>query len=157
MNGRALLKRGAIGLAALLRLIQLVPYGRDHANPPATKQATFAAPGGQQLFDGACADCHSNQTKWLWYANVAPGSWLVQNDVDGGRSSLNLSEWDKPQPELDEIVETIDGGEMPPWQYRLAPNHSEARMSAAEKRKLIEAFRQLYRTDSPPVRTEDGG
>ena len=39
---------------------------------------------------------------------------------------MNLSEWGKPQPALDEIVETIDSGEMPPLKYKVMPNHANA-------------------------------
>ena len=45
------------------------------------------------ILDRACLDCHSNQTRWPWYSNVAPVSWLVQADVDEGRRVLNFSEW----------------------------------------------------------------
>jgi len=34
-------------------------------------------------------DCHSKPTKWPWYSNVAPISWLVQRDVDEGRRELD--------------------------------------------------------------------
>lgn len=152
MNVRKLVVRGALVLVALLVLIQLVPYGRDHANPPATKRAAFATPEQQHLFDGACGDCHTNLTNWRWYSNVAPMSWFVQNDVDGGRANMNLSRWDAPQPPVDEVVEQILDGGMPPLQYRLAPNHPDARMSSSEKDRLARAFRQLYATDPPPVR-----
>jgi hypothetical protein len=71
----------------LLALIQLVPYGRAHKDPTPTREARFHDARTQELFDGACADCHSDHTSWPLYSNVAPISWLVQNDVDGGRRS----------------------------------------------------------------------
>jgi mono/diheme cytochrome c family protein len=94
----------AIGLFGLFLLIQLVPYGRDHANPPVTKSPAFVGAQTEQLFNTACGDCHSNLTTWPWYSNVAPVSWLVQSDVDEGRGVMNFSEWDKPQPSIDEVV-----------------------------------------------------
>ena len=69
---------------------------------------------------GACMDCHSNETEWPWYSNVAPVSWLVQNDVDEGRRRLNLS---TGGADFDEMIETIEEGSMPPWQYK--PAHPE--------------------------------
>ena len=86
---------------------------------------------------GACMDCHSNETEWPWYSNVAPVSWLVQNDVDEGRRRLNLSTGDV---ELDEMIETINEGSMPPWQYK--PTHPEARLSDQERQELIRACGQ---------------
>ena len=141
------------GLAAFV-LIQAVPYGRDHADPTPTKQAKLPSPQAQAAFKDGCADCHSDQTDWRWYSNIAPASWLIQHDVNDGRSAFNLSEWDKAQPELGDIVEQISGGEMPPLQYKLG--HSNAKLSATEKRQLIDGFRAMYATD-PPAAVKTGG
>ena len=136
------------GLAAVFVLLQLVPYGHDHGAPATTKRAQLDL-AAARLARGACMDCHSNDTTWPWYSNVAPMSLLVVNDVKGGREHLNLSQWDRPQPELGEIVEAILGGEMPPLQYKLI--HAKSRLSAAQKRELIAGFRKLYASDPPPT------
>jgi hypothetical protein len=102
-----------------LALIQLVPYGRAHEDPHATREAQFANADTRRLFDGACADCHSDHTSWPLYSNIAPVSWLVQRDVDGGRRRMNLSEWDKRQPDLAEVQRVILRGGMPPLQYKV--------------------------------------
>ncbi len=149
--------RGALALGALFLVIQLVPYGRDHANPPVTKAATFTSPKVQQLITDSCADCHSNVTKWPWYTNVAPASWLVQSDVDGGRQVLNLSEWDTPQPSADDIAEQINSGEMPPLKYTIMPNHANGRLSDQDKKLLVAAFAKLYATDPPNGIKQGGG
>src|SRR5581483_2821093 len=83
--------------AALFLLAQAVPYDRSHTNPPVTAEPRWDSPQTRELAARACFDCHSNLTTWPWYSNVAPISWLVQRDVDGGRSALNFSEWNKPQ------------------------------------------------------------
>lgn len=107
-----------IVLAALL-LIQLVPYGRDHDNPPVRVEPTWDSPRTRDLAVRACFDCHSNETEWPWYSNIAPLSWYTQSHVDDGRRELNFSEWDLLQDEADEVVESIRDGEMPPWYYTL--------------------------------------
>ncbi|MDH4347045.1 MAG: heme-binding domain-containing protein, partial [Thermoleophilia bacterium] len=84
---------GVAGVVAALLLAQLVPYGRAHDNPAVSQSVTWDSPRTEQLARGACLDCHSNETVWPWYSNVAPVSWLVQGDVDGGRERLNFSEW----------------------------------------------------------------
>ncbi len=152
---RRLLAPGAVGLLAVLLAIQLVPYGRDHARPAATKQAKLGTAEQQRLFRSACQDCHSFDTEWLWYSQIAPVAWLVQSDVDEGRKSLNLSGWDRPQPELERVVEQIREGEMPPTKYWLSPYHWDAKLSDAEKRRLIEGFRALYAMDPPPTESDD--
>jgi heme-binding protein len=140
----------ALALLAVLLVIQLVPYGRDHSSPAPTKQVRLATAGQRELFREACQDCHSYQTQWLWYTNIAPISWLVQSDVDGGREHLNLSTWDQPQAELGDVVEQIQSGEMPPLKYWISPYHWNARLSDKDKRELVAGFRQLYATTPPP-------
>src|SRR3984957_3077392 len=85
-------------------LIQFVPFGHTHTNPPTTKEPAWNLPETRVLFHRACFDCHSNETVWRWYSNVAPVSWLVQRDVNGGRTHLNFSEWDKPQRHAKDIA-----------------------------------------------------
>lgn len=126
------------GLAVLLVLVQLLPYGRAHTNPPVLATPTWDSPQTQALFERACADCHSNQTVWPWYSNVAPISWLVQRDVDEGRAKLNVSEWGRGEQEAGEIREVVYSGEMPPRVYLLT--HPEARLSAQEKAALVEGL-----------------
>ncbi len=128
----------AIGVVALAVIIQLVPYGHSHSNPPGQRIAWDSA-RTEHLMREACMDCHSNETRWPWYSKVAPVSWLVQNDVDEGRAQLNLSNGD---PRVDDMVEAIREGWMPPWQYK--PAHPAARLSEAEKRDLIRGLRATF-------------
>ena len=144
---RSIIKWGAIGLAGLFVLIQAVPYGRAHDNPPVTRAAAWPDPGAEQLAEKSCYDCHSNLTEWRWYSNVAPASWLVQSDVDEGRDILNFSEWDRGQPDLGELQEVISEGGMPPWKYTLP--HPSAKLSSSEKDRLIAGLAQLYSQDPP--------
>jgi hypothetical protein len=135
----------ALGLAAvaLFLLIQLVPYGRAHTNPPVTLEAPWPDAASRSLAVRACYDCHSNETEWPWYSNVAPVSWLLQRDVDEGRSKLNYSTWDRPQ-EADEMAESVLEGEMPPRTY--LPPHPAASLNEVEKRQLIAALETLAGT-----------
>lgn len=96
---------------------------------------------------GACADCHSNLTNRWWGTRIAPASWLASSDVSGGRSRLNFSEWDTPQPALSRVIDAVRSGSMPPLQYKLI--HGSARLNTAERNQLIEALRQVYATDPP--------
>jgi hypothetical protein len=124
-----------LGSVVFFALIQLVPYGRDHRNPPVRREPAWDSPRTRELAVRACFDCHSNQVRWPWYSDVAPVSWLIQHDVDEARSELNFSEWDRPQEEADEAGEEVAEGEMPLWSYRLA--HPEARLSDRERRELV--------------------
>jgi hypothetical protein len=134
---------------ALFVLIQAVPYGRSHSNPPVLAEPKWDSPATRALAVRACYDCHSNQTKWRWYSNIAPVSWLVQRDVDGGRSQFNFSEWNKLQDvSIGDIVDSIHGGSMPPWFYTLV--HSNASLTSAEQDALIKGLQATFAT-SPPI------
>ena len=151
---RRRLKWGALGVVGLLVLSQAVPYGRSHSNPPVTAEPAWDSPTTAALVQTSCGDCHSNKTKWLWYSNIAPVSWLIQNDVDGGRRNLNFSEWDKPQDGASDIIEQIQNGSMPPRQYTLI--HRGAGLSQAERDQLISGLNTTFRA-SPPVPGKRGG
>lgn len=132
--GRILRWTGGLVLGLLI-IIQFVPYGRNHTNPPVRQEPVWDSPQTAALARRACFDCHSNQTVWPWYSNIAPVSWLVLRDVDEGRSKLNFSEWDLPQKDAEEAAEQVQKGEMPPWFY--LPAHPQARLSTQEKQALI--------------------
>jgi len=125
-----------IGLV-LFALIQLVPYGRSHKNPPVVQEPNWDAQT-RAIAQKACFDCHSNAVTWPWYSNIAPVSWLVQRDVDEARRRLNFSDWGNKGLSADEIAEVIQGGEMPPIQYTLI--HTSAKLTAAEKQALIQGL-----------------
>ncbi|HEY4360641.1 MAG TPA: heme-binding domain-containing protein [Bryobacteraceae bacterium] len=122
--------------------IQLVPFGHTHANPSAAQEPSWDSPQTRELFRRACFDCHSNLTTWPWYSNVAPVSWLVQNDVDGGRRHLNFTEWNVPQKHAKDIAEKVKSGEMPPKVY--LPMHPAARLTDAEKQALIQGAEKTF-------------
>ena len=119
-------------------VIQLVPYGRQHQNPPVLSEPGWDSPQTRDLAKRACFDCHSNQTVWPWYSNLAPVSWLTQRDVDEGRRKLNFSAWGQGEQEVGEIAEIINNGKMPPSYFLIT--HPEARLSAAEKQSLIKGL-----------------
>jgi mono/diheme cytochrome c family protein len=120
---------------ALFLLIQVVPYGHDHTNPAVTGEPAWNNPQTRALFVRACADCHSNETIWPWYTNVAPVSWLTVHDVAEGRAAFNVSEWGRPENKGDEAAETVQKNEMPPWFY--LPPHPTANLTTAERQQLI--------------------
>lgn len=126
---------GALALLGFGLAIQLVPYGRDHTNPPVLAEPAWDAPRTRELFFQACKDCHSNETVWPGYASLAPMSWLVQHDVEEGREHFNVSEWGRKKNDGDEAAEMVRESEMPPWFY--LPAHPEARLADPERDALI--------------------
>ena len=137
LNRRWLYRAGFVLLGVLLA-IQLVPYGRDHSNPPLSREPIWDSPTTRALAKQACFDCHSNETEWPAYSVIAPASWLVQRDVDEGRAVLNFSEWQRPQKEATKASEELMEGEMPPRAYLLL--HADARLGAADRDRLAQGL-----------------
>ncbi len=113
-------------------ILQLVP-GFAHTNPPVTYQVQWDSPRTQDLMRRACFDCHSNETIWPWYSNIAPVSWLVVHDVNEGRGEMNLSTG--RHLEAQEMIREIQHGTMPKPIY--LPLHPDANLTDAEKADLI--------------------
>jgi len=130
----------AVAFVGLALLMQLIPYGRDHNNPPVLSEPTWDSPATHELAKRACFDCHSNETTWPWYSNIAPVSWLVYHDVIEARDRMNFSEWGRPHPGIDQVIEEIEEGGMPLPQYLLM--HPNARLSVQEREALIEGLRK---------------
>lgn len=98
--------------------------------PPAVKEA----------FKNACLDCHSNNTKYLWYHGIAPVSWMVNKHVTDGKKELNLSEWktlddyDKIKA-MEDMKQEIERGTMPLKPYILM--HPEANLDEETQKEMI--------------------
>ncbi len=93
------------------------------------------------IFDRSCNDCHSNKTRWPWYANVAPVSWFVIGHVDEGRDHLNFSEWGnysagERKALLGEFCDMVTGGAMPLSSY--TPLHPGSKLSDADKKVICD-------------------
>lgn len=127
-----------VGAIGLFLIIQLIPFGHIRTNPPVVSEPQWSSPEARALVKEHCFQCHSNETNWTWYANIAPGSWLIAYDVIEGRQKFNFSDWQNNPGELDEMIETIQGGEMPPIQYWVF--HPNSRLNAQQKQELINAL-----------------
>lgn len=139
MNFKAI----SIALIAAAVAIQFIPYGKDHTNPPVVSEPQWDSPRTKELFTRACADCHSNETKYPWYSNIAPVSWLVAHDIEEGREKFNVSmlgvqKKNKVKDAADEVKE----GEMPMWFYTIP--HPEAKLNSNEKQELISGLEKTF-------------
>jgi hypothetical protein len=135
MTRRIIIVAAVAGLAVVCSLaIQLIPFGRTHTNPPVVAEPNWPDPAVRALAVRACFDCHSNETRWPWYADVAPMSWVLELDVLRGRREMNFSEWGGRERGARELARIVAEGEMPPATYVLT--HPGAQLSAAEKAQL---------------------
>lgn len=110
-----------------------LPVNRSH-----TMQSWMYVPANVDLMiRRACYDCHSNETKWPWYARIAPVSWWVKRDVSEGRQELNFSEFAtyskvRKTRELQAAFEEVRTGDMPLRTYLAM--HKNAQLSEADKK-----------------------
>ncbi len=137
------MKKILLTLVALLIVIQFIPYGKDHNNPQIVAEPKWDTPKTRELFMKACVDCHSFETKWPAYSNVAPVSWIVYNHVLEGREHFNVSNWGhQKKNEGEDAAEELDEGEMPLASYLLV--HPEAKLSKDEKKLLIQGLKNTF-------------
>lgn len=132
-------------IIGLFGAIQLIPYGRTHNNPEIIKEPPWDSPRTRALAVRACFNCHSNETKWPWYANVAPFSWVVQFDVETARDVVNYSEWNRTYDLASWSGHSTMTGNMPPVKYRMA--HKEADLTPEETQDLARGFDAMFRPD----------
>lgn len=116
-------------------------------NPPAEVEAVLKS---------SCYDCHSNTTNYPWYNQVAPVSWWLADHIEEGKEHLNFADWEKysgkkKDHKLEEVVETIESGEMPLDEYTWT--HEEARLTDAQRKAIMEwanQTRALYQLADLP-------
>lgn len=131
-----------LSVLVLALLIQFL--GPAKTNPPVDASRAVAGhlqvpPQIGSLLQRACRNCHSHQTQWPWYSNVAPVSWFVIDHVNHARREMNLSEWDQYDREearhlLEEVCEMVETREMPLEPYVWM--HAEARLTEADIEEL---------------------
>ena len=90
----------------------------------------------------ACFGCHSNEVEWPWYSNIAPISWAITDHVVDGREAVNYSEFATDRGDVDDTIEEIEDGSMPPGYYTAFGLHPEANLSDAEIDELIAGLRE---------------
>lgn len=135
-------KKTMITLLLSLVLIQFIPLERT--NPKVDE--TIALHSDAKVMDilkKSCYDCHSNETKWSIYSDIAPLSFSVSSHVRKGRQTLNFSEWknisvDRKKARLKRAIQTVRNGMMPLGSYLMF--HEEAELSQNDKKVLVEWF-----------------
>ena len=139
-------KRLAVVFIVLFVVAQLAHP--DRTNPPTDPSRTIQAhlgnsSGAAAVLDRSCRDCHSNQTEWRWYTNVAPVSWLMAYGVKEGRRAINFSEWAGYRPEQQRALlaascRSATDGKMPGAYAWLVP---DTRLSAGDINTICAAAR----------------
>ena len=119
-------------------------FGPARTNPAADPSQAMESrlqvtPEVSAILDRSCNDCHSNKTRWPWYAHVAPVSWFVIDHVNEGRENLNFSEWGRYTLHdndglLKQMCREVRSGAMPLSSY--TPLHPGSEVSAEDRQKI---------------------
>lgn len=130
--------------------ISTVPSDKDIATVYVTPENV------QQILARSCYDCHSNNTKYPWYAEVQPLAWYLDDHIREGKDELNFSEFAnysvaRQFKKMKECIQELKEDKMPMKSYTLL--HSDAKLSDADKQVITdwcEAIRKTLSERYPP-------
>jgi len=137
-------------IVALIALVVIQFIRPDKNNDGYQTVAAFEAetkpsPRVAGILKANCYNCHSNQTTYPWYSEVAPFSFWLQDHIKHGKEHFNVSEWNslsakKKDHKLEEVIEMVEKGEMPLDSYTWVHGDLEE-----EDRKLLIQWATLAR------------
>jgi hypothetical protein len=133
-----------VSIVVVIIGIQLIPLKRPDVredNPDDLLISADVPDNVARLLKVSCYDCHSNQTAYPWYSNVAPASWLVVRDIRLGRERMNFSTWNsfeksKKAGMLSGIIDEVSAKDMPMSVYVIM--HPEARLEEADRGAIVD-------------------
>jgi len=137
------MKKFLIALFIVLVSIQFIRPAKNISNNLLSSDISYVYSVPQNvsvILKKACADCHSNNTIYPWYAQIQPVGWWLNNHIKEGKRELNLSEFGtytiaRQYKKLEETAEQVNKGEMPLSSYTLL--HANAGLTDTEKHALV--------------------
>ena len=94
----------------------------------------------KRMFAVACYDCHSDRTRYPWYADFQPVGWWLAQHVREGKDELNLSTLGAAGPKkqarrTEAMIDEIKDRKMPLPSYTWT--HHDAVFTPAQRQELI--------------------
>lgn len=138
-----LLKKISLGVVLLLITLQFYSPTKNTSAGNHTEvfiRETNPTPQLKILFESSCYNCHSNNTVYPWYNNIAPISYGIAYNVNEGKDHLNFSIWDtysmdKKNHLLEELEEEVRKGDMPLTEYTWV--HGDTKLSEDEVKNIV--------------------
>lgn len=139
-------------LKYLIILLVVIQFYRPSKNtstemsPNSILTAVVVPQDVEQILKTSCYDCHSNNTVYPWYNNIAPVSWWLDNHVKEGKRELNFDEWasytdKRKNHKLKEIKGNLEEKEMPLESYLWI--HKNAKLSDDQIKAVVDWARTL--------------
>ncbi|HEX5330349.1 heme-binding domain-containing protein [Sulfuricurvum sp.] len=128
-----------VGIAIVIQFIR-----PDFQNPKIDEAAVLNTdPKVMSLLKTSCYDCHSSETQYPWYHNIAPVSWVMADNINSGRKALDFTNWANIDPKvkserLTRAKQLVNNEMMPKSEYLLL--HKNAVLNDEEKKILEEFF-----------------
>ena len=130
-----------LGLAAVFLFLQAFrPAKNLSATAPRTGKNDVtvlypASPEVRQILATSCYDCHSNQTRYPWYAGVQPVGWWLASHVKDAKRELNFAEFGayprkRQMKKLESLVDEVRDRTMPLKSYTFI--HRDAQLTDAQ-------------------------
>lgn len=153
-------KIGLILLGALV-VIQFIQPSKNQLpiNPEQQLSSRFVVPDSvNSILQKACMDCHSNNSRYPWYASIQPVAWWLDEHIRDGKKHLNFDEYTHRSlryqyHKMEETIEMVKTEEMPLPSYTWT--HTEARLTPAERvaitqwaQSVMDTMKQRYPLDS---------
>ena len=138
------LKAGLLVLLVLMVAIQLIqptPNVDKGEVVPVHFTNMYNVPNHvQAILETSCYDCHSNNTRYPWYAKIQPGSWWMASHIKKGKEELNFSDFEKYSKrrqlsKLKAIAGSVKDETMPLPSYTWM--HGKAKLSREDKDVLV--------------------
>ena len=149
------IKKIVFGLLVLFVGAQFIRPEKNQSLAPDSNDLSAKRPvpaNVQTLLHRACYDCHSNTTKYPWYAEIQPVGWWLAKHVNDGKRHLNFSEFGtytlkRSITKLEEISDDVSQRAMPLPSYTWG--HSEARLTPEEIKLLTDWADNLHDEIAP--------
>lgn len=148
-------KKILLGLLSLFILIQFFRPSRNLSTAPEPDDIFSHYPASENIkamIKTSCYDCHSNDTRYPWYAGIQPLAWWLDHHIEEGKGELNFSDFAAfniryKSHKLDEIMKVINEREMPLKSYLLI--HSGARLTDAQRKEIVKWADELREVIKP--------
>ncbi len=137
-----MVKKILIGLLAIFIIAQAFrPVKNNSGDKTKDISVSYAVPEEVKIILAkACNDCHSNNTRYPWYAEIQPVAWWLDDHITDGKRHFNFNEFDgyriaRQYKKLEECIKEVKEGGMPLSSYTLI--HKDAILTDAEKQTLF--------------------
>src|SRR6266542_16295 len=138
-----MLKKILLVLAIVLVIIQFIHPARNISknDQPNNIANGYNVPADvKTILDKTCMDCHSNNTRYLWYFKIQPVDWWLTHHITEGKRGLNFDDYTNRSiryqyNKLEEVQKQVKEGEMPLNSYTWI--HKDAILNEQEKNTII--------------------